>query len=409
MQANPSSLALNDGPPRLWRAIARRLKLRRRHRIAVEGYVFIAIMMLVGFAAWHSGTNLLYLMFAMMIAFFLMQGVLVSVCLKGLRVRRKMPPSACAMESLRIPFVVENRKRLLTSYAVRVVDHLANGDVLGTGYIVRLPARTSQEHEYWTCFPRRGLVMLDRMEVITRYPFGLVQRSFFVDCPAEIVVYPQVVEVQPALPSLQIDVGDHPTRRKGVGADLYGLKEYVEGGHARHIHWRSTAKTRKLMLREFEKEERRKVTLLLRNQLAGSKADGEAEEFEKAVVFTASLARLLIRYEYEVQLETDSGVVPYGTGVRHLDRMLRALAMIELASVSPHTCGAQEHSEDTLCIGWSGASPAPGSAFARVIDVRDWKIVSRGSSEGDRPKFAFVPRSENSRRAADRAGLSHET
>ena len=395
MQANPTLQAVADRSPGLLRAVVRRLQLRRRHRLAVEGYVFIGIMALVGFAAWHSGTNLLYLMFAMMIAFFLMQGILVSVCLKGLRVSRRAPSSVCADEELRVPFTVENRKRLFASYALRVVDYLADGRSAGTGFVVRIPARAVQEHEYCTVFTRRGLVRLDHLEVITRYPFGLVQRSFFVDSPVEIIVYPQIVDVRPALPCLQMDIGDHPTRRKGMGVDLYGLREYAQGGHARHIHWRSTAKTRKLMLREFEKEERRKVTLLLRNRVEASKVESASEEFEKAVIFAASLARLLVREDFEVQLETDSGVVPYGSGGGHLERMLRALALIGLCSASAHACDSDAGSPDILHVSWGNGVPRTAAAGRRILDVRDWQIVPRRTAKADLPQYVFVPRRQD--------------
>jgi uncharacterized protein (DUF58 family) len=86
------------------------------------------------------------------------------------------------------------------------------------------------------------------------------------------------------------------------------------------------------MLLEFEREHRRKTTVVLRNcvpEVEENKPEVR-DEFEKAVVFCASFLKRLVDIGHEVQLVTDSGRVPYGTGHRHLQRILRALAMIQL-------------------------------------------------------------------------------
>src|SRR5688572_10686382 len=78
----------------------------QRYRLTLEGWCFVLLMMLVGFAAWHSGTNLLYLVFAMLIGFFLAQGVLVWLCLLGVDARRVVPAHIVAQQEVLIPVVI---------------------------------------------------------------------------------------------------------------------------------------------------------------------------------------------------------------------------------------------------------------------------------------------------------------
>lgn len=350
---------------------------RRRYRLTSEGMSFVAIMGLVGLAAWHSGTNLLYLMFAMLIAFFLLQGALVWLCLWRVSVQRIPPKHLSAREEVVIPLVVKNAKILFNSYALRLVDSLSRKEVLGTCFVMRVPRRSELRVSYRAVFPRRGRYALRHLEVVTRYPFGLSRKSRINTAAQQVLVYPEHVDITDLLPQLKLDLGEHESRQKGVGVDLYGLREYQSGEAVRHVHWRSSAKARKLMVAEYEKEETRKATILLNNCVSPDEAAGTQlqEEFEKAVVMAASLARALTRQHYEIRLLTATGASGYGSGMRHLHHILAALALLELIPgtrarqiplVNPSTLfHVIFHSCPT-------ARPLPRG---HVIDVRNWTAV----------------------------------
>jgi uncharacterized protein (DUF58 family) len=87
------------------------------------------------------------------------------------------------------------------------------------------------------------------------------------------------------------------------------------------------------MIREFEKEEKRKVCLFVNNISSTPNEAYTLANFEKAIVLAASMAKFLLDRDYQVQLVTASGKVPYGTGITHLYRILRALAVLELLHI----------------------------------------------------------------------------
>lgn len=383
-----SSLPMQEVPPpeprnafaAVAREIVRPLARIQRYHLSFEGYTFIMIMALVGFAAWHSGTNLLYLMFAMMIGFFLVQGMAVWLCLLGIDAERKMPQAVNALEEVRIPLIVRNRKRFFNSYSLRFLDYLRKHQPLGATFVASLRNHGSVATSYQCVFPNRGMATLKRMQVSTRYPFGFVRRTITLDRKDHILVFPPVADISRIAAELKVDFGELESREKGIGTDLYGLKEYTPGEAVRRVHWRSSAKAQRMMIMEYEKEDRQKISLVLPNVVDKQDIQDASirPEFEKAVTLVASLCRSLIHGGYEVQLITGSGRVPYGFGSRHLLRLLRVCALLELTDTLRGTHVMPEHGSPLLRVlfaeGHEVWMNAPG---ALTIDVRTWDIRDR--------------------------------
>ena len=72
------------------RRARRRLRPPRSLRATRAGWCFVAIIFGVGFAALNTGNNLLYLVFALMLAFLVLSGVLSEASLRGIRIERHL-------------------------------------------------------------------------------------------------------------------------------------------------------------------------------------------------------------------------------------------------------------------------------------------------------------------------------
>ncbi len=310
-----------------------RLRGFRSYRITLEGIALIGLMALIGLAAWQSGTNLLYLIFAMLLTLFLIHGAAVSLLLRRIEVSRRLPPHIAALQETEISLVVRNRRRLLSAFALRLVDRTAHGETVGSSFVVRVPAGAKVLATYKTVFPRRGRFLLRRIELTTRFPFGLAERGFSLIHPQEALVYPAMYGVEELIAWLKAESGDVESPKKGDGYDYYGLREYAPGDPARLIHWRSSARAQRLVVVEHEREERRQITLALLNTASDAEiADKQVvRSFETAVSVIASLARQFLADDYEVQLITASGKIVHGSGQGHLYRILRMLAELDLA------------------------------------------------------------------------------
>ena len=312
-----------------WLRAARRRLALKPAPLTFEGFVFALLAFVIGLAATNTGTNLLYLVFSLMLAFLIVSGLLSTRTLKGLSVERSLPKHVAAGETVEIRLTIRNGKRLFGSYGLQVSDCLADRTVAGHCYFLRVPPRGQVTVSYPCIFHRRGLYRFANLVVTTTYPFGFVRRSVVVPGPREVLVYPQILPWDQLGLDTPPDFGERESRRKGPGTSLYGIREQQPAEGARWIHWKKTAQTGRLMRREFEAEEKKNVCLLLDNALRRPNDPEALEAFERAVVLAASVAHHLLRSEHQVELLTHSGRVPYNSGPHQRYRILRALALIE--------------------------------------------------------------------------------
>ncbi|MBK9998606.1 MAG: DUF58 domain-containing protein [Nitrospira sp.] len=121
---------------------------------------------------------------------------------------------------------------------------------------------------------------------MTPFPFGLFYKKSFYPLEASLIVCPEIIPLPP-LQLLELNAlgQDFARARRGPGNSLYNLREFRPGDDSRAIHWMTTARTSKLMLKETEAEERRSITLAI-----STVAPDEAENsFERALSIGASL------------------------------------------------------------------------------------------------------------------------
>jgi uncharacterized protein (DUF58 family) len=149
---------------------------------------------------------------------------------------------------------------------------------------------------------RRGPVSLGPWVLERVDPWGLMRRRVGEVEGVALLVVPRVRPVSlAALPSALADFGGSAE----MGTTTFAtLREYVIGDELRHVHWRSSAKTGKLMMRQYVDVTRPRITLVL---VAEERAYTSADEFEEAVDFVASLAAVASSSGLDVEVVTTSG------------------------------------------------------------------------------------------------------
>ena len=154
---------------------------------------------------------------------------------------------------------------------------------------------------------RRGRVQLGPVRTVRADPIGLVRRELVWTDALEVIVHPRTIDIPSTSSGLVRDLEGQPTRDL-TPSDLafHALREYVPGDDRRHIHWKSTAKTGALMVRQFE--ETRRSHLVVALSIASIDFGSDAE-FELAVSVTASLGARAIRDAREVSVVV-SAVTP---------------------------------------------------------------------------------------------------
>jgi uncharacterized protein (DUF58 family) len=309
------------------------------------GAIFLLIVFVVGFAAFNTGNNLLYLVFALLCSTLFVGGVAARASLRDLIVSARFPDHIFAGEAAPVIVTLRNAKRMLPSFSI-FVEARGPKDRTGTvkrrlkrkhfakralAYFIYVPHHAAAEQRVDQLFKERGHVLITGFELSTRFPFGFFRfRRRLRARNVDIIVYPKPEPVGDDLHLLPAYAGRIPSVRRGIGQDLFSLRNYQPKDDLRHIDWKATARSRNLTVREFTAEDERRITILL--DLRGQpdlNAEGFAERFELGVTRTASLLKHFIDERAEVRLMLGNELGTYGSGLKHLYECLRRLAVVQ--------------------------------------------------------------------------------
>ncbi len=184
---------------------------------------------------------------------------------------------------------------------------------------------------------QRGQYRLGALDVKVTDPLGFVHRKCRLGDRREITVYPAALNLPLFDVVPRIEPGLGPRRRlvSEVGPGASRVRDYTSGDSLRHIHWRSTAHTGKLMVKEFDPDPSnyafQDVWLVLDMNRDVQKGDGAESTEEYMITLAASLAKKYIKGGKKVGLiasgERASLFLPEA-GDQHLQNMMRALAVL---------------------------------------------------------------------------------
>jgi uncharacterized protein (DUF58 family) len=115
---------------------------------------------------------------------------------------------------------------------------------------------------------------------------------------------------------------------KGHGHDLYGIRDYQESDTSRHVDWKASARAQLLKVREFTREDDRRVVLVFDARLPAMD-DKTPAQFEKAVNLCACLAWHFCEVETQLQFITNGFETAMTSARDVVYPALECLALIE--------------------------------------------------------------------------------
>ncbi|HXG92640.1 MAG TPA: DUF58 domain-containing protein [Blastocatellia bacterium] len=316
--------------PRLARNV--RLEFLRfaiRTSVTLEGLLFIIFLFVIGFAAWNTANNLLYLVLSAMLAFLIAANLIARVSLADMSVQLRFPDHVFAGEAASITVTLTNHKRLMPSYSL-VIEALSedandaatqrrgdtaaekngtettvnlsksqrgakNGAVTASprigvpasqsasglgklAYFVLAPARSSVRQRIEHTFKRRGRYPITGFRLATKFPAGFFKKWRRIDARGEIVVYPKPQPLDDFYHALPMLAGQVQSHARGSGDDLYSIRRYHPSDQLRNIDWKATAKSMTMMVREHTREDERRLTIVFdtfAHHLAAQSAQAE--------------------------------------------------------------------------------------------------------------------------------------
>jgi hypothetical protein len=192
----------------------------------------------------------------------------------------------------------------------------------------------NDEHEELFSIPtrHRGVIPVGPVRTVQADPVGLIRRTRVFSEPMELFVHPRMVPVEVAAIGFLKDVeGITTANLSSSDVSFHALRDYVPGDDRRSVHWRATAHTGRLMVRQFEETMRAHLLLVLSNLRSDYATE---DDFETAVSVAASLAVAALREERQVTLYTFEGLVAFPNTMGLLDELCRVKLIDEGPALS---------------------------------------------------------------------------
>ena len=295
-------------------------------RVTNFGLGYILMCLVVAIAATNTGNNGLYLVLAALLAGMAISGILSRRNVRGVR---------CDIEAM--GEVVATRPALLR---VRLANQLSTGtaqalfflhdSLPGPLWIDPLKPGESRDVVVSAVFPRRGVFREADAGLLSRFPIGLFRKYRRAAVSSEIVVFP--VPKASAIPDVPPEDarGSRPhVHRRGGGADIRTLRDFVSGDDPRDLHWKQSARMRRWIVREREAERDRAVFLVVDNVLEDRTDPAALERFESAISRCAGQALMLLSRGADVGFQSRGVKVAPRAGRGQRGRILEALARLE--------------------------------------------------------------------------------
>src|SRR6266404_1034132 len=344
---------------------ARRLREALDFEVTRAGVLYAVVVLLIGVAALNTGNNLLYIIVAAMLAAIAVSGFASSICLYKLELDLKIPDHIFAGTEIPATVSVRNPRTWVPSLSVSAVPiekdkqrnrwrwvattfpippwrpperqwlqlpdrklrRITLGEPSGvfhqSAYFPLIPPKAQLQADVKLTFRRRGRYQ-ERFSLSTRFPFAFLVKTRRVALARDVLVYPELTNSEDVVELLPVLSGKLEAYLRGRGADLYRIREYLPEDSARHVDWKATAKSGSLKVREFSREDDRKLRIVFDNPSPGVVPE---PAYENAVRLAASLA-----WHFARENATLSFAAPDYDGVNDIHAFLSYLALVEPAA-----------------------------------------------------------------------------
>jgi uncharacterized protein (DUF58 family) len=309
------------------RVAAARMKDAFDYELTREGMAYLGVVLVILVAALNTANNLLFIVLAAMLAAIAVSGIASAAVLRRLELDVIVPKNAFAKVPVQLRVNLINPRLWMPAFSVKVfspVDKkkqrrgwewdktefvfpkqkrwlklpdytLRRKDpppwqariLTRPVYFTYVAPRSTAGTELEVAFPRRGHYSQEGFSVATRFPFSFLIKSRKVTLERDLVVYPSLLEPDDFLDVLPMITGDFASYMRGRGTELYRIREATPQDPGRFVDWKATAKTGKLKVREFTREDERRLRLVFDNPEPGHVAP---PAYERAVSMAASLA-----------------------------------------------------------------------------------------------------------------------
>ena len=142
----------------------------------------------------------------------------------------------------------------------------------------------------------RGRYSLEAADLLLGDPFGLAEAQIPLERRDTLLVYPRVFDLDGVFTDAGAAGGDEGRAllHRTAGYDLHSIRDFQQGESLRRVHWRSTAKRRKLMVKELTETPRDEAAVLLDGDRMAAVGPRGQSSYDASVRAAASLLSRMV-------------------------------------------------------------------------------------------------------------------
>jgi uncharacterized protein (DUF58 family) len=265
-------------------------------------------------------------------------------------------------------------------------------------------AGSATEHEELFAVPtsRRAVIVAGPAVSVRGDQLGLLRRRVRWADPVELFVHPTTTLLAPSQSGLVRDLeGSVTSTLTNNDLAFHALRPYEPGDDQRYVHWRTTARTGQLMVRQFQETRRSELVLAQLVAADGYSAagrddiEGSTPEFELAVSIMASLAAQVVREKTRIRVVTETRELRTATVTTLLDDSCRLEPLAGLRATPREfiratlTGGAPP---SVLVVVTGSATPIAELRAIEAVVGQDTRLIGLRAELGGRPRFSTVSR-----------------
>ena len=298
-------------------------------------FLLISIIVLL-LIAWNTDITMVYILFAIAFVMFSLSFIHQYLSIPDILLTREIHATAYEDDMLNVKMDVQN-KRSLSVYFFELIDTFPGappGEEEKSLFMLDMKAKENKKISYIINCYRRGLHRLGPVSVISQDALGFFKTKRSLNVFSEILVYPNLFRIFtfPPLASGSVSwMGVETARISGDSHEFFGIREYQRGDAVSRIHWPSTAKHNKLIVKQFERNAVQEATIALDLKKGHDIGSGRETTLEYSVKIVGSIARYLLNEGAFVQIigfGTQAMILPFGKGESHMYKILEYLAKV---------------------------------------------------------------------------------
>ncbi len=298
--------------------------------------LIIAVLLLL-VIAWNTDITLIYILFLAGFILFVGSFLLLQLSIPKININRTIEETAFEDEMLDVGLAIENKKAF-PNYFFEIIDGFLCGppeEPRPSLFILRLGGFEKLRLSYLGKCYKRGLWKIGPISINSQDPLGFFKMTKTLSVFSEVLVYPKIFRVFsfPPLAKGSISwLGVETAKISGDSHEFYGVREYQQGDAISRIHWPSSARQGRLIVKQFERSTVQEVTIVLDLEKGHDIGVGKETTLEYGIKIAASICRYLIDIGAIIQLlgySKEPIMIPFGKGESQMYQILEYLAKVQ--------------------------------------------------------------------------------